>query len=220
MPDARDWISRHANTNAITPSGMLMRKIQRQLAYSVSRPPASGAITGATSAGQTMNAIVRRSSLFGVSASTTRRPTGTIIAPPTPCRTRITTSSARLVLSAQPSDASVKSTIAVRKIRRAPNRIVSQPLTGIRTASVTRYAVMMSAVDVTGTWSDSAIFGVAVRTIVASRISMKKHPATSRAVMRRWRSFMVGARRASRHHITPRSPDAAPTDLRAVASPR
>ena len=35
------------------------------------------------------------------------------------------------VLSAQPSDASVKIAIAVRKIRRAPNRTLSQPLTGM-----------------------------------------------------------------------------------------
>ena len=164
-----------------------------------------------------MNAIVRSSSLFGVSASTTRRPTGTIIAPPTPCRTRIATSSARLVLSAHPSEASVKTAIAVRKMRRAPNRIVSQPLTGISTASVTRYAVMISAVDVTGTSSDTAIRGVAVVTIVASRISMKKHPATSRATMRRWRSFMRGARRASRHHITRHSPGVAPIGRRVAA---
>jgi hypothetical protein len=73
----------------------------------------------------------------------------------------------------------------------------------MNTARVTRYAVMTRAVDVTGTSSDTASCGAAVVTIVPSRISMKKHAATSSAMWRRRRSVMVGPLRAPRHHITP-----------------
>jgi len=45
---------------------------------------------------------------------------------------------ARLVLSAQPSDATVNSAIADRNTRRAPNRAVIHPLSGMRTARVSR----------------------------------------------------------------------------------
>jgi hypothetical protein len=45
---------RTATANATTPSGTLIRKIQRQLPWVVMIPPASGAITGASRAGQTM----------------------------------------------------------------------------------------------------------------------------------------------------------------------
>jgi hypothetical protein len=66
------------------------------------------------------------------------RPTGTIMAPPTPCSTRIPTSSPTLVLTAQPTDARVKTVIAARKMSRFPRRRVSQPLSGISTARVSR----------------------------------------------------------------------------------
>jgi hypothetical protein len=52
--------------------------------------------------------------------STMVRPTGTIIAPPAPCSTRMATSMPRLTLAAQPTDARVNSAIAVRKTTRLP----------------------------------------------------------------------------------------------------
>jgi len=66
------------------------------------------------------------------------RPTGTIIAPPTPWSTRMATSSPRLTLAAQPTEAKVNNAIAVRNTGRLPNRLVSQPLSGISRASVSR----------------------------------------------------------------------------------
>jgi hypothetical protein len=75
---------------------------------------------------------------FSARSKTTIRPTGTIIAPPAPCRMRSTTNSGSVVLSAQLSDASVKITIADRKTRRAPKRAVIHALSGIRIASVSR----------------------------------------------------------------------------------
>lgn len=101
-------------------------------------PPSTGATTGASSPGQTMYEIVRGMSGLAVRASTTSRPTGTMSAPPRPCSTRGVTSSVRLVLAAQPTEARVNSAIAVRKIRRGPNLAVSQPLSGMNTARVNR----------------------------------------------------------------------------------
>ena len=43
---------RAPTTKASTPSGMLIKKIQCQLATVTIQPPSSGAITGASSAGQ------------------------------------------------------------------------------------------------------------------------------------------------------------------------
>jgi hypothetical protein len=70
--------------------------------------------------------------------STIIRPTGTIIAPPAPCSTRIATSSPSDPLAAQPMDAPVNSTIAVRNTTRFPSRLVSQPDSGMSTARVSR----------------------------------------------------------------------------------
>ncbi|AHH98357.1 hypothetical protein KALB_4995 [Kutzneria albida DSM 43870] len=104
----------------------------------VSRPPSSGAITGATRPGHTTYAITRGMSVLAALAITTSLPTGTIIAPPTPCATRMATSWPSPALSAQPREARVNTAIAVRNTRRAPKRAVSQPLSGISTARVNR----------------------------------------------------------------------------------
>ncbi len=73
-----------------------------------------------------------------VSRSTTRRPTGTISAPPKPCTIRIATSMGRVELAAQAIEARVKTAMATARIRRPPNRSVSQPLTGMPAASAIR----------------------------------------------------------------------------------
>src|SRR4051794_41980477 len=71
---------------------------------------------------------------LAVVRSTTSRPTGTIMAPPTPCRTRVAVSIGRPVAAAQATDARVKIATAVMKTRRAPNRGVNPPPAGISTA--------------------------------------------------------------------------------------
>ncbi len=104
-----------------------MRNIQCQLAYVVMSPPASGATTGASSPGQTTYEVSRSMSSLAAGDSTIVRPTGTIIAPPAPCSTRIATSMPRLTLAAQPTEARVNSAIAVRNTARFPYRRVSHP---------------------------------------------------------------------------------------------
>lgn len=120
----------------------------------------------------------------GVTRSTASRPTGTISAPPTPCSTRAATSSGRVGLSAQSSEASVNTAIAVAKTRRTPKRSLSQPEAGISTATVSRNAVTVIATAAESTPRSAPIAGAAVVTIVASRFSIKKQPATRRAIAR------------------------------------
>ena len=58
------------------PIGILIRKIQCQVIKVVMNPPSGGPITGAISPGQTIRPIALIIWCFGVSRSTTRRPTG------------------------------------------------------------------------------------------------------------------------------------------------
>ncbi|WUQ94519.1 hypothetical protein OG202_07220 [Streptomyces sp. NBC_00310] len=83
-------------------------------------PPSAGARTGASSPGQVSQAIARSRSGFRVERSTASLPTGTIIAPPMPCATRITTSSGSPPAAAQSAEARVNTAIAQTKTRRAP----------------------------------------------------------------------------------------------------
>lgn len=69
---------------------------------------------------------------------TTSCPTGTIIAPPRPCRIRPATKTPKPGLAAQSTEANVNSTIAVQNTRRAPNRETSHPPTGMNVATVIR----------------------------------------------------------------------------------
>src|SRR5690606_38635444 len=138
---------------------------------------------------------------FSAVFSTAIRPTGTIIAPPTPCSTRMITSMVRLWLSAQPSEARVKITIADRKTGRVPYRRVSQLLSGISTASVIRYAAETRPTAAGSTPNASAIRGAEVVTMVPSKFSMKKQPATRRAVLRR-RLSIISSPTATRDQAT------------------
>ncbi|CRL45908.1 hypothetical protein SGGMMB4_04046 [Sodalis glossinidius str. 'morsitans'] len=67
---------------------------------------------------------------------TVSRPTGTIIAPPTPCMTRDSTSSCRLVAHTHSSEPTVNSTMALKNTFFTPKRSASQPLAGNITATV------------------------------------------------------------------------------------
>ena len=70
--------------------------------------------------------------------STTRRPTGTIIAPPMPCSTRASVSSPRFALSAQRPEETVNRAMAPENTKRAPKRSAIHPLTGMKTPRASR----------------------------------------------------------------------------------
>ena len=120
------------------PIGILIRKIHRHDPKVTIAPPNATASTGAASAGQVSSAIARTRSDLPELRSTASLPTGTIIAPPMPCRIRAATSIGSETLAAQPMDATVKTTIAVMNTRRTPKRSAIQPLAGMSTATVTR----------------------------------------------------------------------------------
>ena len=69
---------------------------------------------------------------------TIRRPTGTIMAPPKPCKIRAATNSGSEFENPQNTEPIVKITIAVRKTVRAPNRSAIHPLIGMKTARLSR----------------------------------------------------------------------------------
>ena len=97
-------------------------------------PPATGPSIGPTSAGTATKLMARISSDLAKVRTMVRRPTGTIIAPPQPCRIRQKTSMWMLVESPQRIDPSVNMPIAEENTRRVPYRSAIQPLTGMKTA--------------------------------------------------------------------------------------
>ena len=78
------------------------------------------------------------SSDFGTVRRMTRRPTGTIMAPPMPWTMRNRTKSSSEWAKPHAAEPMVNTTIAARKMVRAPKRSASQPLKGMNTASDNR----------------------------------------------------------------------------------
>ncbi len=98
------------------------------------KPPAVGPSIGPTSAGMATKLMAWISSDLGKLRTSVRRPTGTIMAPPQPCRTRQATSRWMLLISPHSSEPSVKMPMAEANTRRVPKRSAIQPLTGMKTA--------------------------------------------------------------------------------------
>ena len=113
---------------------MFTKKMTRQCKYPTMRPPATGPSIGATRLGIATKLMVRTNSDFANVRTSVRRPTGTIIAPPHPCRMRHATSTWMLRDVPQRSDPSVNSPIAAAKTRRVPKRSAIHPLMGMKTA--------------------------------------------------------------------------------------
>ena len=84
------------------------------------KPPTGGPSTGPSNAGTVSHAIAATSSVFAAVRSSTRRPTGTIIAPPMPCRMRAHTRNARLSARPHRIEPRVNTAIAARNTVRAP----------------------------------------------------------------------------------------------------
>jgi hypothetical protein len=65
-----------------------------------------------------------------------KRPTGTIIAPPQPCKMRHATIRCKLLDTPHKSEPSVNSPIAELNTTRVPKRSATQPLSGMNTAKL------------------------------------------------------------------------------------
>ena len=115
-----------------------MKNIQRHDRSSARRPPIGGAMMGAARPGQVSTAIAPINSALGVVRRTARRPTGTIIAPPKPCRMRAATKLGSLVDTPLRTEPTVKTTIAPENTDRVPSRSAAQPLGKMKTATVSR----------------------------------------------------------------------------------
>ena len=83
-------------------------------------------------------AMALTSSRRSMLRTSTRRPTGVIIAPPMPCTMRATTKSVSELDSAQPIEPSMNTAMAARNTVRAPKRSAVQPLAGMKIASDSR----------------------------------------------------------------------------------
>lgn len=93
---------------------------------------------GPIMAGMVSQAMARTRSTFDTERSSTRRPTGTIIAPPMPCRMRASTRCQIEVEKPHRIEPMTNTAIASRKTLRAPNRSATQPLIGMNTARANR----------------------------------------------------------------------------------
>ena len=101
-------------------------------------PPTGGPSTGPSSAGMLSQVIAATSSWRGVARSSTSRPTGTIIAPPAPCRMRAAIRNPSVSARPHNTDPTVNTASAARNTERLPNRSAIQPLAGMNTATESR----------------------------------------------------------------------------------
>src|SRR4029079_13690002 len=148
------------------------------------KPPSGGPITGPTSAGTVTQAIALTSALLSIERSSTRRPTGVIIAPPAPCTRRAMTNWVAEEDSAQPIEPTMKTATARLNTIRAPKRSAVHPLAGMNTASDNRYEVIAS-LSVSGLVPISAaIAGSDVAITVESMFSMNNAVATISGIRR------------------------------------
>ena len=102
------------------------------------KPPTGGPTTGPSSAGTVSQAMAATSSDFAAVRSSSSRPTGTIIAPPSPCSTRAATSSTSPLDRPHRIEPTVNTTIAHWNTVRVPYRSATQPLAGINTVRLSR----------------------------------------------------------------------------------
>ena len=129
-------ISRKLAAIATTPTGTLMKKIQCQLRCSVSRPPTSGPIASASAETPAQIPIAAPRCLGGKVAEMIDSVAGFISAAPAPWTTRATISISPVSARPHQSDAAVKMTIPMTKMRRRPYASASLPPISISAAKV------------------------------------------------------------------------------------
>ncbi len=98
------------------------------------KPPTSGPSIGATRLGMATKLIALTSSALGKVRTRVSRPTGTIMAPPSPCSRRLATRNEIWLVTPHNSEPSVKTAMAAAKTRRVPKRSAIQPDIGMKTA--------------------------------------------------------------------------------------
>src|SRR3954451_14693973 len=159
-----------ARTSASVAStnGTLIPKIQRQVAWSTSRPPPSGPITIAMPAQAVHVPIAAPRSSAGKVAVMTASEDGTSSAPAIPWSARAATSSSAVGASAQMTDVVPKPASPTAKIRRRPSRSPSEPPTSSKETSVSRKPVTIHCWVARPASRSSPIAGSATLTTVPS----------------------------------------------------
>lgn len=147
-------------------------------------------MSGPIKAGTVSQAMAETSWSRRVARTSTRRPTGVIIAPPMPCRKREPTKASSEFAKAQKIDPTTKTPIAMRNTRLAPNRSAIQPETGMKIASATKYEVSASFSVIGLVPISAAIAGSDVAMTVESICSMNSATARMSGMVR----FKAGVR--------------------------
>src|SRR5579863_4048118 len=86
-------------------------------------------------------------------------------------------------LSPHRMEDTVKTAIAETKTSRAPNRSATHPLIGMKTASISKYAVIPMFRSTGFAWNDLPMSGSAVAMTVPSRFSIKNAVATKMEIV-------------------------------------
>ena len=128
MRGSRDSsMRRKLATIPTTPTGTLTKKIQFQLACSVSRPPIRGPIASARAETPAQIPIAGRAGAAGTSTAMIESVAGFISAAPAPWTTRAAMSISPLVARPQASEAAVNTTIPRTKIEAPAVRVGQLP---------------------------------------------------------------------------------------------
>ena len=102
------------------------------------KPPSGGPAIGPIKAGMVTSDMALSRFPLSTARTMMSRPTGVIIAPPMPWKTRASTNWSSEREAAQPIEPSTKTQMAKRKTLRAPKRSAVQPLAGMQMASESR----------------------------------------------------------------------------------
>ena len=114
----------------------------------------------------------RTRSAGGNALNSMAMPTGIIIPPPTPWRTRNRTSWERLSARPHRTEAPVKMPTARSRIRLDPKRSPNHPAAGMNTARLTRYPTATESRAAVDSWNWWPMAGRATLTMVTSMMLM------------------------------------------------
>ena len=138
LPTAlRSQVSGHQRSARMIPTmpnGMLMRKIQCQLAISISTPPSTGPNAEDTSATTAISASPKPRCCGGNTRIVIANPSGARMPAPAPCSTRKTISHSTDHATAQSAEPIVNTARPITKNLRRPNWSASRPIDTSSTA--------------------------------------------------------------------------------------
>ena len=123
---------------AISPGTTLIRNSHGQDQVAVIQPPTTGPIVGASTATTPAIMVARPCSRGGNSRNTAANTAGISTPPEKPCTMRKASSTAKPPLTAQPTDAIVKTPTAVTNNQRSDSTRVIRPVRGIAITSAIR----------------------------------------------------------------------------------